>query len=176
MKLKTIAAIVTISVPFLSAYADENGQNVFYLGSGVAKSGDVATTSNKSPFTVGYLRLSNVTDAVIGGDISGEGTMLDSSWGQNRAVKQATSFNLLLGKNLGRTENSRFDASLILGIREKTLSCPASYLGFQCYANSAPSTSYAFNGGVTLTMTFQSVLIGLRAASESTQVLVGYKF
>lgn len=176
MKSKSIIFLGLTLLAFISAKADENGQNVIYLGSGSAKSGNPTTTSSKSPFTVGYLRLSNSTDTVIGGDISGEGTMLDSSWGQNHAVKQATSFNLLLGKNLGKTENSRFDASLILGAKEKTRSCPASYLGYQCYADAKPNTSYGFNSGVALTWTYKSALIGLRATGESTQMLLGYRF
>ena len=176
MKFKKITTIIFVVLGATSATADENGQNVIYLGSGSAKSGDPTTTSNKSPFTVGYLRLSNSTDTVIGGDISGEGTMLDSSWGQNHAVKQATSFNLLLGRNLGKTENSRFDASLILGAKEKTRSCPASYLGYQCYADAKPNTSYGFNSGVALTWTYKSALIGLRATGESTQAIIGYRF
>jgi len=176
MKFNKIFTIFSIVLATSSAYADGNGQNVIYLGSGSAKSGDPTTTSSKSPFTIGYLRLSNSSDTVIGGDISGEGTLLDSSWGQNRAVKQATSFNILLGKNLGKTENSRFDASLILGAKEKTRSCPASYLGYQCYADAKPDTSYGFNSGVALTWTYKSVLVGLRATGESTQAVMGYRF
>lgn len=173
---KNFSLVIAIVIGTSFAHADENGQNVIYLGSGSAKSGNPSVTSNKTPVTLGYLRLSNTTDTVWGADISGEGTMLDSSWGQNRAVKQATSFNILLGKNLGKTENSRFDASLILGAREKTRSCPASYLGYQCYADTKPNTSYGFNSGVALTWAYKSVLLGLRATGESTQILLGYRY
>ncbi len=160
----------------LSVFAGEQAENVIYIGSGSAKSGDPTVTSNKSPFTLGYLKLSNTVNSVWGVDFSGEGTLLDSTWGQNQAVKQATSFNLLLGKNIGKTENSRFDASLILGMRHKTKSCPSSYLGFQCYADSKPDVSYGFNSGVALTWSYSSVLVGVRATGESTQLMLGYRF
>ena len=173
--MKKISALI-LAFFVCGAQADENGQNVIYLGSGSAKSGNSTTTSNKAPLTVGYLRLSNSSDTVFGADISGEGTMLDSTWGRSHTVKQATSFNLLVGRNLGKTENSRFDASLILGMKEKTQSCASSYLGYQCYADAKPNTSYGFNSGVALTWTYKSALVGLRATGESTQLMVGYRF
>jgi len=168
----SVALLAVVSI----ANAATNGENVIYLGGGAAESGPIATTSNKSPFTVGYLKLSNTRDFVWGLDVSGEGTKLDSTWGQTNAVKQANSFNFLFGKNIGKTENSRYDASLIAGFRHKTSSCPSSYLGYQCYANSEPKTTYAFNYGIALTWSYKSLMLGVRATGESKQALVGIRF
>lgn len=175
MKFKLFAFVAFIAaIQATSAYAE--GENVIYFGSGSAETGPAATTSNKTPFTVGYLNLSNSRDSVFGFDVSGEGTKLDSTWGQNNAVKQANSFNLILGKNIGKTENSRYDLSAIVGFRHKTSSCPSSYLGYQCYANSEPKTSYAFNYGLALTWSYKSLMLGMRATGESKQALIGVRF
>lgn len=179
--MKTIKIISTVSLALLSfcsisVRATEKDESVVYLGSGSAKGGDSKTVSTKKPITFGYLRLSNTSDRVWGMDISSEGTMLNSTWGQDNEVKQATSFNLLVGTNLGKTENSRFDTALILGMREKSKSCPPSNLGYQCYADSKPNTSYGFNSGLALTWTYKSALLGLRATGESTQFLAGIRF
>jgi hypothetical protein len=176
MKCTNIVLAVACLAFACQANANNDGENVIYLGSGPAKSGNPSTTTSKSPFTLGYLRLSNTRDVVWGFDISGEGTMLDSTWGQNNAVKQATSYNLLIGKNLGKTESSRFDLAFIAGIREKTSDCPSSYLGYQCYANSKPNTTNAFNYGAALTWSYKGFMLGARATGESTQAIMGVRF
>jgi hypothetical protein len=159
-----------------SVHADEYGENVLYVGSGSAKSGDTSTVTNKNPVTLGYLRQSRTSDVVWGFDLSKEGSMLDSTGGRTQAVKQATSYNFLVGKNVAKNENSRFDAALLLGLREKTAECPKSYLGYQCYANSTPETKYGFNYGVVATWTYKSLVLGGRVTGESAQALVGIKF
>jgi len=175
MKLKFFTLLASLVViPF--ANASNDNQHVIFYGSGSPESGPAASTSKKSPFTVGYLNLSNSRDAVWGFDISGEGTKLDSTWGQNNAVKQANSFNLIAGKNLGKTENSRTDLAAIVGFRHKTASCPSSYLGYQCYADTDPKTSYAFNYGMALTWSYKNLMLGVRATGESKQALIGIRF
>lgn len=164
-------ALVSASV----SYADEGKSAVIYLGVGSAQSGD-PLKSTDTPKTIGFLSMSNESDMVWGFDIAGEGTMLDSTWGQNKAIKQATSYNFLLGKNLFKGDGSRFDASLLLGMRDSTTSCPSSYLGYQCYANSDPVNKYEGNYGAVLSYTQQNVMFGLRVTGQSTQALVGYKF
>jgi hypothetical protein len=157
-------------------HANENGENVVYIGSGPVKNNDTSTSSDKKPITLGYLRQSRNSDNIWGIDISAEGSMLDSTWGQTQAVKQATSFNLLIGKNFTRNENSRFDAAFLIGVREKTSECPKSYLGYQCYANSTPDTKYGFNYGLVMTWTYKSLMLGGRVTGESTQALIGLRF
>ena len=102
--------------------------------------------------------------------------MLDSTYRQNKAVKQGMSFNLLLGTNLAKTELSRFDVAVLLGARQKTTDCPSSYLGYQCYADAEPDMKYGFNYGAVLTWSFKSVMVGIRATGESTQALIGMRF
>lgn len=176
MRLKHgVLAVLTFATAAVS-HAQDDGQNVIYFGAGSAKNGNPTTTSNKEPMSIGYLRLSNASSTVWGIDVAGEGTMLDSTWGQNNAVKQATSFNALIGKNIGKTANSRYDAALIVGMREETSKCPRSYLGYQCYANSEPKTTYGFNYGLALTWTYNSLMLGVRATGESTQAMLGIRF
>ncbi len=175
-KMRLLVVLMATSVCALSsAFADTDGQNVIYVGSGTAKNNNT-TTKSSNPATLGYLRVSNTSDTVWGLDVSGEGTMLDSTWGQRNSAKQATAFNFLIGKNLNKTENSRIDAAFIAGIREKTSSCPSSYLGYQCYADQKPDTSYGFNGGIALTWIYKSFMVGARFTGESKQALVGIKF
>lgn len=176
MKIKQLALAILVAASGASTYADENGESVIYLGTGPAKSGDPTTTSNKKPITLGFLSISTAHDTVWGLDFGREGTKLDSTWGQDNAVKQASSYNFLIGRNIGRSENSRFDAVLILGMREKTASCPSSYLGYQCYADSSPDVTHGFNYGAVLSLTYRSILLGLRVTGESKQALVGYRF
>ncbi len=175
-KMKKALCVLTLLTLTASANATNDGENVIYAGTGSAKSGSATATSSKNPFTIGYLRLSNSRDVVWGVDISGEGTLLDSTWGQNKAVKQATSYNLLIGKNVGKSETSRFDLAFVAGIREKTSSCPSSYLGYQCYADSKPNTTNAFNYGAALTWSTKGFMLGVRATGESTQAIAGIRF
>jgi hypothetical protein len=168
-------AVATIVVGPMASFADDSAQNAIYIGGGSAQTNDILKSSS-APYSVGYVRLSNEKDIVWGVDVAGEGTLLDSTWGKNKAVKQSTSFNLLLGQNLIKTENGRFDATVILGLRNSFTSCPSSYLGYQCYADQAPSTKYDFNYGALLSYSYKSLLVGLRATGESSQVVIGYRF
>ena len=157
------------------AFANENGENLFYLGAGSASKSE-SYKSNATPLAIGYLRFSNINDNIFGFDIAGEGTMLDSTGGQYNAVKQAVSYNLLVGRNVSKNENYRFDAALLIGMRETTSSCPSSYLGYQCYADSAPDTQHGVNFGGVLTWTYKSFMLGVRATGESKQVIAGFRF
>jgi len=150
-------------------------ENNIYIGTGPAKTG-IPTTSNKAPITLGYIRQSKTTSTVWGIDISGEGTLLDSTWGQNNAVKQATSFNVLIGKNMRDSQISRLDIAFVAGLKEKSKDCPASYLGYQCYEDSAPNTTREFNYGGILSWSYQKLMVGVRATGESNQLLIGVRF
>lgn len=155
--------------------AEEHGQNLVYLGAGSTKS-DTSLKSKKTPISLGYLNISNVSNAVLGVDVSGEGTMLDSTWGKNNSVKQAISYNALIGRNIFKGEKSRVDATLLVGARETFTDCPSSYLGYQCYSDKAPKTNYKVNYGAVLTGTYNSYMLGMRVTGESAQVLIGFRF
>jgi len=172
------ASICALSTANADTDTDTNGQNIIYVGGSGSSKNTNTTAENINPFSVGYLRVSNSSNIVWGFDVSGEGTMLDSTYGRNY-LKQARSYNLLIGNNLIKTDNSRIDAVLIAGLRETALSCPGSsisYLGYQCYADKKPDTSTTFNFGAALTLAYKSFMLGARLTSESKQVLFGYRF
>jgi hypothetical protein len=177
-KINLVRVALTLSAILGStmAYADESGENVIYFGAGPAKSGNQFDNSGDNPMSLGYLRLSNASDAVWGLDFGGEGTMRDSTGNNYNKALQATSFNFLIGRNIARSESSRFDTALILGMREKTSECAKSYLGYQCYADTAPNKSYGLNYGLALTWAYKNVMLGVRATGESTQALLGLRF
>lgn len=177
MEIKLIAksALIATALTFTAvSSADDNTSHAIYLGGG-SSSNSLDSASNKSAFSIGYLNLSSARDVVWGVDISGEGNKYDSTWGYD-SIQQATSYNFLIGRNISRTENSRFDAAVIMGIREDSSSCPRSYIGFQCYADQSPDISYAFNYGLALTWSYKSLLLGVRATGESTQAMIGVRF
>jgi hypothetical protein len=169
-KLVLLASVIQCAV----VSANELGENVIYVGSGSANANNSTSGTNK-PASLGYLRLQNNSDVVWGVDIAGEGRMSDTTWGSTTS-NQATSYNLLFGKNIAKLDNSRFDLAFIAGLREESSVCPRSYLGYQCYADTAPDTKYVFNYGALLTWNYKSFMIGLRATGESKQAVLGYKF
>lgn len=179
MKIKLLAKCALIAAAFTFtavSNADETTSHAIYVSGGSSTNNNSDSTGNKSAFSLGYLNLSKTHDVVWGIDISGEGTKYDSTWGQNKSKQQAISYNLLIGKNIGKTENFRFDATAILGIREDSTSCPRSNLGYRCYADQAPDSSYAMNYGFALTWSSSSLLFGLRATGESSQAMIGVIF
>ncbi|MTE00945.1 hypothetical protein GIY56_11630 [Paracoccus sp. YIM 132242] len=150
-------------------------QNTFYIGGGKARTDD-AFDNDDTPFSLGFMHQLAGRKLILGGDLGQEGTMLDSTWGQDQAVEQATSYNLLAGANVVDNGRFRTDVALLLGVREDTKDCPRSYLGFQCYADSDPETDYKGNFGAVLTVSFDRLTLGVRATGESTQVLAGLRF
>jgi hypothetical protein len=157
------------------ALATDPGSGLLYFGAGPSRS-DSALESDRTPFSLGFLRVSPASDSVFGLDVAGEGTRLNSTWGQTRAVKQGGSINFLFGRNLSRSATSRFDAAFLIGARHKTAECPPSYVGYQCYADRDPDVSYGINYGVLLAWTQQRLMIGIRATGESAQGLIGFSF
>ena len=177
MKIIRSKAAILCLLAISAVSTTHANESIVYVGIGSAKSNSSSGgTSDKNPFSLGYINISEVRNTIWGLDFSKEGTLLDSTYGQNKAVSQGMSFNLLLGPNLGRTEFGRFDVAVLIGARQKTTDCPSSYLGYQCYADAAPNTSYAFNYGAVLTWSFKSVMVGIRATGASTQALVGFSF
>ena len=148
---------------------------MLYIGTGPAQKGD-PMKSDARPMAFGFLYQSNSSDAVFGLDIGLEGTMLDSTWGQNNAVTQSTSYNLLVGTKVLGDADSRLDLVLLLGLRQETASCPASDLGYQCYADREPKRTYTGNFGVELNWSRGAFMVGLRAAPESRQAMLGVRF
>jgi hypothetical protein len=165
------AALVALALTAFSvARADDGRENVISAGVGGSKVGAAASVT--------YLRISNTSGFVWGADLAWEGAMSDSTGGNQDKPRRALAFDILLGGNLGRygTSAGRFDAMVFLGARQTAASCPRSYLGYQCYADSAPDVSYAVNYGAALTWAYERVLLGARVSGESVQALLGYRF
>jgi hypothetical protein len=91
-------------------------------------------------------------------------------------LSQALSVNLLAGANLVKTDFFKIDAAALLGFREETADCADSYLGYQCYANTAPNLTYNANLGAVINLSIDRYLLGVRATAESTQVSLGMRF
>jgi len=157
----SILAIGTINI----AKADENGERVMYVGSGTAKTG------NDKAYSIGFMKISNSNERQWGADVGGEGTMH-----HNGSPETANSVNLLVGSNFGKSDFGRLDGAFLIGIRGKSSSCPASNLGFRCYADQDPSVKFGLNYGVVMTWSYKSILVGIRATGESKQALLGFRF
>lgn len=155
------------------AIAQEVTQNVIYLGAGAALGEDLEL--DDVPYSVGFLNMSDTRNTVFGFDFAGEGEMFDSTGGGNR-VRQALSFNLLIGGNIQKSADVRTDAMLLIGARETVSDCPDSFLGFQCYADQDPDTEYDFNVGGMVTATFDGFAVGARVTTESAQLTLGLQF
>lgn len=145
-----------------------------YFGLGAAQTAD-PTQNGDVPLSFGIIGFAP-SGLDIGFDFGREGTMLDSTWGQNDPVAQASSFNLILGHKISSTETSRLDIGALIGLRQAVADCPDSYLGYQCYADTAPNVSYEMNYGVVMTLSLQKALLGVRATGESVQAIVGLRF
>jgi hypothetical protein len=152
-----------------------NLNNIIYAGGGTSSSDDTFVNDNV-PWSIGYMHQVSGKSAVLGFDLAGEGMMLDSTWGQSQEPAQGFSMNLLIGTNMIDDGHLRANAALLIGMRETAAACPASYLGYQCYADSDPTVEYQANVGAVLTLSFDSLTLGLRATGESSQVLFGIRF
>jgi hypothetical protein len=126
--------------------------------------------------TLGIMFIPRNDGLIWGADISREGTKLDSTWGRDSESNAATSFNLLIGKSFSILENLQADVVLVLGARESSESCQKSYLGYKCYADSTPDTKYTLNSGLGVFFSQNKLLLGFRATSVSSQLLIGTKF
>lgn len=150
--------------------------NVIYGGAGASIGEAAPNNKSQTPFSIGYLRTSETRSIVWGFDAGLEGVKLDSTWQQTNAVKQGVSINVLLGAKLAGNDTVRLDVAALAGARQVTASCPRSYLGYQCYANSAPNVGYGFNYGAVAALSFRRVMVGARVTGESAQGLIGFRF
>lgn len=173
--IKTAVAALCLSLGLTSvAMAQSTSDSIFYFGGGVNNDGQTEETDD-TPFVIGFMGSPANSTALFGIDIAAEGEMLDSTFGTD-SVRQAFSFNALVGANLSQSRQTRTDAALILGMRESFSDCPDSFIGYQCYADRPPETEYEFNYGALLTMSVNNVTFGVRATEMSTQAVVGFSF
>lgn len=174
---KALSSCLLLALSAGHAHAQDDGafRNTFYMGAGNAKANG-PFENDDTPFSIGFMHQLAGSRMVLGFDLGSEGTMLDSTWGQDSQPEQGTSYNLLLGGNLLDSGRFRADAALLAGVREAAADCPDSYLGFQCYADRDPDTDYKGNFGGVLTVSVDRLTLGLRATGESTQMVAGFRF
>ena len=121
-----------------------------------------------------------------GADLAQEGTQVDRTSGSgwtNRyphSVDPSLSLNGVFGitTRLGKNKKHRLLLAAVVGVRSTEQECSSgqSYLGYRCYADQSPKTSYTFNGGGFLGVQFDRLFAGTRLTGESTTVLLGYNF
>lgn len=158
------------------SFAQSNhSDNSLYVGMGSADDSN-PYESDETPWAVGWVSHSQDSNASWGFEIAGEGTMLDSTYDNDNAIKQAISFNLIGAINLSTAPDWRVDLGLLAGVRQTAKDCPDSYLGFQCYADQPPDTDYSFNSGGVLFIGYELLSIGFRTTGESNMVTLGVNF
>ena len=174
---KSFAICVALSMLSGQAFAQDAtaGLTTFYVGGGQAITDD-SQKNDSMPFSFGIMHQNPANKFIIGLDIGFEGTMIDSTYYQDEALSQGTSFNVLVGTNLIDNGGFKTDAALLLGMRQSVVDCPDSYLGFACYADFDPDFEYEANFGAVITVSMNKTVLGLRATGESTQLLLGLRF
>lgn len=150
-------------------------RTTLYVASGSARA-DGPFENDDTPFAIGIMAQAPDNRLIFGADLGREGTFLDSTWRQNEAVKQGTSVNLLVGANLLDAGPWKAEAAALLGVRTASVDCADSYLGYQCYADTPPSTEYEANFGALVTVSYSRMTLGIRATGESTQIVAGLRF
>lgn len=149
-----------------------NSAGLVLLGVG-SNADDDDYSSDSTAWSLGYLAPNSGSGYRWGFDISGEGTLLDSTYNQNEAIDSGFSFNLLVGGDVA----SNFSAGVLLGAIETSQDCARqSYIGFQCYADEDPESSYDFNYGVFGIYHIGGVALGARITGESQQLTIGFSF
>lgn len=172
---KSVLRVFFTTLAFLSA-ASVNADVIVYGGSGYSTD-DVKPTSSDSSMALGFVGVDlGDSKLVLGMDFAKEGTKLDSTYGQVNSPERAVSYNLLIGSNLTTLSEISLDAALIAGFREESDSCPRSYLGYRCYADQAPDSTYVVNYGAAFFASYRSLMVGARITDASTQALVGFRF
>ncbi len=175
MKSLTTGAIFAFLVASAQpAFAQDSAGRVIYIGMG-SQTDTASETADETPFSIGVYAKPGDGPFLFGLDYGREGAMLDSTYGSDE-IRMANSFNLLVGTSLMEGQHVTVDALLMVGMRESVSDCPDSYLGYQCYADTAPDTSYEANFGAVVMTSFESFAVGVRATSESTQLSVGLAF
>ena len=148
--------------------------SLFYLGLGSSDDSD-PYASDSNPWAIGFMVRD--IDSSFGFDIAGEGTMLDSTYGQNDAIDQGFSYNFIAATKISGESAWRVDLGLLLGARETSQDCPDSYLGYACYADQTPDAEYEVNYGAVMHITTSGqATFGFRVTGESTQFIFGFNF
>jgi hypothetical protein len=153
-----------------------SGRNTFYFGMGANDSTN-PLEDHAAPFSLGFMHKPANKVLLVGFDLAGEGTKLDSTFNKTNDPTQSISLNLIVGANVVDNGHFRANAALLIGIRESATYCDAdSFLGLECYAGADPYTDYKANFGGVITVSFDQWTLGLRATGESAQIIAGISF
>ena len=88
--------------------------SLIYFGLGQGDDSD-PYASDSTPWAIGFM-VRDVNGS-YGFDIAGEGTMLDSTYGQNEAIDQGLSYNFIAARKISGESEWRTDLGLLLGKR-----------------------------------------------------------
>ena len=111
LKILIFGLLLFVQASFAQA---PNSSNSLFLGIGSADESN-PYESDDTPWALGWVHHSAGSNASWGIDIAGEGTMLDSTYDNNDAIKQALSFNIIGATNLTRAPDWRVD------LKQKTM-------------------------------------------------------
>lgn len=143
---------------------------------GATGESELAYAAAGTTYALGGL-IMNDTGLFFGADLGFEGVEVDTTGGQAPETSQSLSLNGIIGRSFGDGENSpRFSAGILLGVYDTAVSCPASNLGYDCYANREPETESDLNVGAVGLIDFGGIAVGVRATGLSQQVMVGFSF
>ena len=173
MKNYTFILILNIflgNISFISAN-EASHKTIIYGGIGIPKK-STKYISSAIPWSIGTV-LRGGNGYQMGIDMAGEGTSFNSTSNKTNVVEQGLSFNLLLGKSLNLENDATIGVLFLMGARHVGKTCSNSYLGFECYANETPKSSYDLNYGAIIQVTHKKGFIGLRATGESIQGVFG---
>lgn len=173
--VRPLAAQGTASVTAPVTVPASPSHSILYGGLGMAETTD-PTVSHAVPWTVGFIYQPAAHRYFVGLDFAGEGTSLNNTSNQSNGIDQGLSLNLIVGGSAPVGSPTQVGAGLLLGGRRVGLECPDSYLGYQCYADEAPTPSYAVNAGGLVHLTIGRLFVGVRATTESRQGLLGISF
>lgn len=86
---KALSSCLLLALSAGHAHAQDDGalRNTFYLGAGNAKA-DGPFENDDTPFSIGFMHQLAGSRMVLGFDLGAEGTMLDSTWGQDSQPEQ----------------------------------------------------------------------------------------
>lgn len=173
--LKTIVPFILIACSGIEGQTNvlaPKNKNMFYLGIGNTNESGIDICTEK-PWAVGWYILRNSKSLSYGFDVSGEGTMIDSKGYNYNTTSQGKSVNFIVLKNFQEKEKSKTYFGALVGIRNTVEDCPASYIGYECYANQTPHTESEANIGLVFNYIQDNLSIGARVTTKSTMLTLG---
>lgn len=148
--------LLILAMLSFAPFANADGLTYIGLGKGKAE----GSHTNKVPWakdavTVGYIQLNN-PNYLWGFDIGKEGSS-QKSVAVGAQIEQRRTINGIIGKNMSKGSNTRFDLGLIGGIAMEQGSSKANLGAIAMYG-------------------YGKIHFGLRVTKFSNQIVIGYKF